>query len=59
MNPKYYLAKNGFVTLERLAPSGYYLITCRIGDALEKALCDTYRDAIDTFNEFKRAARGN
>ena len=40
---------NGYATLEKLFPSGYYLVQCYKGTELhDKIRCDDYRMATDT-----------
>ncbi len=53
--------KNGaYVTFEKLAPSGLYLIQGRApsGEIFDKTRCDDYRDALNYYRAFKAQAKG-
>jgi hypothetical protein len=50
--------KNGYATMEKLFPSGYYLIQCYKGSELhDKIRCDDYRTALDYFKSFSLIAK--
>ena len=50
--------KNGYATLERLFPSGMYLVQCYKGSELsDKIRCDTYRTAMEYFQAFAKIAK--
>lgn len=50
--------KNGYITLEKLFPSGMYLVQCYIGTELhDKIRCDDYRTALDYFRCFSGIAK--
>ena len=49
---------NGYATLERLFPSGMYLVQCYIGTELhDKVRCDTYKSALDYYRSFSLIAK--
>jgi hypothetical protein len=48
----------GSASIERLFPSGMYLVQCYTGHELhDKIRCDTYRAALDYFRAFCRIAK--
>lgn len=50
--------KNGYATLEKLFPSGMYLVECYIGSELhDKVRCDDYRTAMDYYKSFSLIAK--
>lgn len=50
--------KNGHATMERLFPSGMYLIEVYIGSELrDKVRCDDYRTALDYWKCFQLIAK--
>lgn len=50
--------KNGHATMERLFPSGMYLIEVYIGSELhDKVRCDDYRMALDYWKCFQLIAK--
>ncbi len=50
--------KNGYATLEKLFPSGMYLVECYIGSELhDKMRCDDYRTAMDYYKSFSLIAK--
>ncbi len=50
--------ENGSATLERLFPSGFYLVQVYIGTELhDKVRCDDYRLALEYFRVFSRIAK--
>jgi hypothetical protein len=60
MKPKRYDAGGNSATVEKMFPSGMYLVECRIGGELhDKVRCDDYRSAQDYFAAFKAIARGS
>ena len=49
---------NGYATLERLFPSGMYLVQCYKGNELaDKIRCDSYRTAMEYFQAFAKIAK--
>lgn len=49
---------NGSATLERLFPSGMYLVQVYVGAELhDKVRCDDYRRALEYFRAFCRIAK--
>jgi hypothetical protein len=49
---------NGYATLERLYPSGMYLVQCYVGTELyDKIRCDTYRSASEYYKAFQAIAK--
>ena len=50
--------KNGHASMERLSPSGLYLVQVYIGTELhDKIRCDDYRAALDYYRAFQSIAR--
>lgn len=50
--------KNGSASLERLFPSGFYLVRVYKGTELHDSIrCDTYRTALDYYRAFCRIAK--
>lgn len=50
--------KNGHATMERLFPSGMYLVQVYIGPELhDKVRCDDYRMALDYWKSFQLIAK--
>ena len=50
--------KNGHATMERLFPSGMYLVQVYIGPQLhDKVRCDDYRMALDYLRSFNQIAK--
>jgi len=50
--------KNGYSTLEKLFPSGMYLVQCYVGSELrDKVRCDDYRTALDYYKSFSLIAK--
>jgi hypothetical protein len=59
MKPKHYDVGDNSASMERLSPSGMYLIECRVrGELYDKVRCDDYQDALWYFTSFKAIARG-
>lgn len=53
MTTKIKTFRNGYATLERLFPSGMWLVQCYKGTELhDKIRCDDYRSAQDYFRAF-------
>ena len=49
---------SGYATLERLFPSGMYLVQCYKGTELhDKIRCDDYRSALEYYKAFKAIAK--
>jgi hypothetical protein len=49
---------NGYATLERLFPSGMYLVQCYVGTELhDKICCDDYRSALEYYKSFQAIAK--
>lgn len=49
---------NGYATLEKLFPSGYYLVQCYKGTELhDKIRCDDYRMALEYYKAFSAIAK--
>ena len=49
---------NGYATLERLFPSGMYLVECYVGTELhDKIRCDDYRSALEYYKAFQAIAK--
>jgi hypothetical protein len=49
---------NGYATLDRLHPSGMYLVQCYVGSELrDKVRCDDYRIARDYYKMFQSIAK--
>jgi hypothetical protein len=49
---------NGYATMERLYPSGLYLIQCYVGTELhDKIRCDDYKSALDYYRAFAAIAK--
>ena len=49
---------NGYATIERLSPSGMYLVKCYVGANLhDKMRCDDYRSAMDYYRAFQAIAK--
>lgn len=49
---------NGYATLERLFPSGMYLVQCYVGTELhDKIRCDTYSAAMEYYKAFAKIAK--
>jgi hypothetical protein len=49
---------NGYATLEKLFPSGMYLVQCYKGTELhDKIRCDDYRSAMDYYKAFTAIAK--
>ena len=49
---------NGYATLEKLYPSGMYLVQCYKGTELhDKVRCDDYRMALDYYKAFSAIAK--
>ena len=49
---------NGYATLERLFPSGMYLVQCYVGTELhDKIRCDTYESAREYYKAFQAIAK--
>jgi hypothetical protein len=59
MAKRYYNRNGAHVTMERLFPSGYFLVELwdTLGNLHDKMLCDDKRDALTVYNSFKIAAR--
>lgn len=58
MKDKIQVYNNCHCTMERLFPSGYYLLKVYIGSELhDKVRCDDYRDAMDYWKSFKKIAK--
>ena len=50
--------KNGHASIEKLFPSGYYLVQCYRGSELhDKVRCDDYRMALDYYKSFQAIAK--
>jgi hypothetical protein len=50
--------KNGYVTFEKLFPSGMYLVQCYKGSELfDKIRCDSYKAAMEYYKAFSRVAK--
>lgn len=50
--------KHGSASLERMHPSGMYLVQCRVGSEVhDKVRCDEYREAMAYFRAFCRIAK--
>jgi len=50
--------RNGHASMERLFPSGLYLVRCYKGTELhDKIRCDTYRAALDYYRAFCAIAK--
>ena len=50
--------KNGHATIEKLLPSGLYLVQCYIGSELhDKVRCDDYRTAMNYYRCFASIAK--
>lgn len=50
--------RNGYATLEKLFPSGMYLVQCYTGTELhDKIRCDDYRSALDYYRAFCAIAK--
>lgn len=50
--------KNGHASMEKLFPSGYYLVQCYKGTELhDKVRCDDYRMALDYYKAFQAIAK--
>jgi hypothetical protein len=50
--------KNGYATIEKLFPSGMYLVQCYVGTELhDKVRCDDYRMAMDYYKSFSMIAK--
>jgi hypothetical protein len=50
--------KNGHASMERLSPSGLYLVQVYIGTELhDKIRCDTYQGALEYYRAFQSIAR--
>lgn len=48
----------GYAVLEKLFPSGMYLVECYIGSELhDKIRCDDYQDALNYFKSFSLLAK--
>ena len=56
---KIYEGKNGSVTLEKVFPSGLYVVVLRDtkGDVADKVRCDDYRMAKDYLRAFRKIAK--
>jgi len=51
---------NGYATLEKLFPSGYYLVECYKGTELhDKIRCDDYRTALNYYKSFAKIAKAS
>lgn len=51
--------KNGHASIERLFPSGMYLVQCYKGTELaDKVRCDSYRVACEYYRAFQAIAKG-
>lgn len=49
---------NGYATMERIYPSGLYLIQCYVGTELhDKIRCDDYKSALDYYRAFVAIAK--
>ena len=49
---------NGYATLERLSPSGMYLVECYVGTELhDKIRCDDYHNALEYYKAFQAIAK--
>lgn len=49
---------NGYATLERLFPSGMYLVQCYVGTELhDKIRCDDYQTAREYYKAFSKIAK--
>jgi len=49
---------NGYATLEKLYPSGMYLVQCYVGTELhDKIRCDDYRRACEYYKAFQSIAK--
>ena len=58
MYPKVKVFKNGHTTLEKLSPSGMYLVKVYVGTELrDKVRCDDYRMACEYWRAFNRIAK--
>jgi hypothetical protein len=52
--------KNGYATLEKLFPSGMYLVQCYIGTELhDKIRCDDYQIAMQYYKAFSNIAKNS
>ena len=52
--------KNGYATLEKLFPSGMYLVQCYIGTELhDKIRCDDYQTAMQYYKAFSNIAKNS
>ena len=50
--------KNGYATLERLFPSGMYLVQLYKGSEMaDKIRCDTYKAAMEYYKAFAKIAK--
>jgi hypothetical protein len=49
---------NGYATIEKLFPSGMYLVQCYVGTELhDKIRCDDYQTAREYFRSFSLIAK--
>ena len=49
---------NGYATIEKLFPSGMYLVQCYVGTELhDKVRCDDYHTAREYFRSFSLIAK--
>jgi hypothetical protein len=53
---KYYEKTDSIVTMEKLFPSGYYLVELS-GKSRDKIKCDNYKIALDYFRSFCKIAK--
>lgn len=59
MNDKIQVYKNGYCTMEKTWPAGYYKLKVYVHDDLhDKMLCDDYQEALKYWRTFKAIARG-
>lgn len=60
MKPKFYYSKNGIASMEKLFPSGMYLVTVSTESGKrDKMRCDDYRQALEYFRAFKLIAKAD
>ena len=58
MKDKIQVYKNGYCTMEKTQPAGYYKLKVYIRDDLhDKIMCDDYQEAMGYWKVFKAIAR--
>jgi hypothetical protein len=58
MRPRLNIYQNGSASMERVFPSGLYVVTVYRGsEVYDRVRCDTYRGALEYWRAFNRIAK--